>query len=109
MKCRFSCSVGLTMVALTLACGVNAGEMVGTPSPGKWRAGLFAPANAACMQAWTCTPGVPVLHGPDTVVVTTNSDKTWGVCNAAGGPTDSCNSCSASVPSQPCQYWLEKK
>src|SRR5947209_8041225 len=76
-----------------------AGDMVGSKSRGTWVAGSFAQANIKCLQAWICDSG-PVLHGPDTVVVTTPNSSSWGTCNAAGGPVDSCNTCAADKPSQ---------
>lgn len=85
-----------------------AGEIVGTKSKGKWVAGTSAQVNIKCLQAWICK--VPsVMHGPTTKVVSTPNDKSWGVCNAAGGDIEGCNACSATPPSQPCEYWLEKK
>jgi hypothetical protein len=77
--------------------------------PGKWIKGSFAQYNLWCTQAWQCVPGQDVLHGPNSRVVTTAADSTQGVCNAAGGPSDSCNVCSASPPKAQCQYWLERR
>lgn len=96
----------LSLVGFGVAVG---GVMVGTKSPGKWEAGSFAQLNLGCLMAYQCKAGVAVLHGPDTVVVTTPSESSFGVCNTAGGDIEGCNVCSASPPTKPCEYWLEKK
>lgn len=95
-----------SLLSVTLAS--SAGEVVGGKSPGTWTKGNFAQANVACMQAWICR-APDVLHSPDTVVVTTPASSASGICNAAGGPVDSCNVCASNPPSDPCQYWLERK
>lgn len=97
----------VTALALTSLCA--SAQVVGSKSPGKWVAGNFAQIHTACLQAFQCIPGVNVLHGPDTKVVTTPNEGVTGVCNAAGGAADGCNSCSANPPTKPCEYWLEKK
>lgn len=106
MKLRIQYAVGSALVLV--AGGIAAGVMVGSKSPGRWVPGNFAQMHTACMMAYQCIPGVDVLHGPDTIVKTTPSESSFGVCNAAGGPTDGCNSCSASPPAKACEYWLEK-
>lgn len=97
--------IGATFIFTTAAL---AGDMVGSKSPGTWVAGSFAQTNIKCLQAWVCDSGA-VLHSPDTLLVTTKNTNTWGTCNAAGGPADSCNTCSAVKPNEACEYWLEKK
>ena len=77
--------------------------------PGKWVAREFAQVNVFCMQSWTCETGKNLLISADMKVVTVKAQPTKGVCNAAGGPTDSCNLCAANPPTTPCEYWLEKK
>lgn len=99
-------AIAATMFVFAVA--ALAGDMVGSKSPGTWVAGSFAQANIKCLQAWICDSG-QVLHSPDTVVVTTPNSSSWGTCNAGNGPSDSCGVCSASPPSESCQYWLEKK
>ena len=101
-----------SFIALTIILYGNwalAGEIVGSKDEGKWIAGNFYNKNIFCTRAWLCTPGVDVLHGIDTKVVTTENVSTEGVCNAADGPADSCNDCSAPKPTESCQYWLERK
>jgi hypothetical protein len=108
MHSRISCIAG--SVLLLLACvALPAGELVGSKLPGRWVAGEFAQIHTRCMLAYQCIPGRSILHGPETVVKTTASESSFGVCNAAGGPADGCNSCSASPPTKPCEYWLEKR
>lgn len=85
------------------------GDIVGSKDTGKWTQGSFAQVNVLCIQSWICTPGVDVLHGPDTRVVTSKNSATRGVCNADNGPPDTCNSCSAAEPTDLCQFWLEKQ
>lgn len=100
-----SATLPLFLVSIS---GATAGEMVGKKSAGTWVAGQAAQVNIKCLQAWICK--VPdVLHGPETKVVSTPNDKTWGTCNAAGGDIEGCNVCSATPPEQACEYWLEKK
>jgi hypothetical protein len=82
------------------------GTIVGSKSPGKWQAEQFFQVNVACVQAWVCIHPA-VIHDPNTHVVTTDSESTTGLCNAGGGPIDSCNTCSASQPASQCEYWLE--
>lgn len=107
MRVHFKVAVSLALLAIVSVTG--AGVMVGTKSPGKWVAGNFAQVNLGCLMAYQCTAGVAVLHGPDTIVVTTPNESSFGVCNTAGGDIEGCNACSASPPSKPCEYWLEKK
>ena len=98
--------VAVAALVLASAAAVS-GEIVGTKSNGRWVAGNAAQVNIKCLQAWICQ--IPsVLHGPDTKVVNTPNDKSWGTCNAAGGDIEGCNACSASPPAHACQYWLEK-
>jgi len=101
-------SRGLIFAMLPLAQCALAGDVVGERSAGTWSRGNFAQASFKCMQAWICS-APDVLHSPDTVVVTTASASVWGTCNAADGPTDSCNACSSNPPQTPCEFWLEKK
>jgi hypothetical protein len=91
-------------LALALAASTYATEAQ-DKRPGKWVKGSFAQYNLWCTQAWQCVPSQNVLHSPQTRVETTPADSTQGVCNAAGGPADSCNVCSASQPKSPCLYW----
>lgn len=99
----------LVACVLCFAVGTAAAQVVGEKSKGKWVKGNFAQANVGCLQAYQCIPGVNVLHGKDTVVKTTPNEGVYGICNAAGGPADGCNTCAANPPVKPCQYWLEKK
>jgi hypothetical protein len=84
-------------------------EMIGSKSQGEWQRGNYVQVNVGCSQTWVCTPGTNVIHSPDTIVVTSGNAMTAGVCNVADGPVGSCNACAASLPSRPCEYWLEKK
>ena len=102
-------SLLLKLIALSFSCVVQSGEIVGKKSSGEWIAGPFAQINIACTQSWNCSTPNGVIHGPDTVVVYSKSESTTGVCNAAGGPVESCNVCAAPKPKNKCEYWLEKK
>jgi hypothetical protein len=101
-----------TLVAAALVLAVAgvaiAGQIVGPKSQGKWVQGSYAQVNLWCVAAFQCTHP-PLLHGSDTVVVTTPNEPVKGICNAAGGDIEGCNACSASPPIKPCEYWLEKK
>lgn len=94
---------------LLVAAGAAFAQATGAKSPGKWVKGSFAQVNVFCVQAYQCIPGKNILHGSDTVVKTTPNEGVQGVCNAGGGPADSCNVCASNPPAKPCEYWLENK
>src|SRR6266403_3166594 len=76
---------------------------------GSWVAvGPVAQVNIGCSQVWECQANQDVLHSSDTYVWHTPNKLTFGVCNAAGGPADSCNECAASPPNEPCEWELRK-
>jgi hypothetical protein len=95
-----------TLIAATIA--ISFGALAS--DTGKWIAsGPFAQVNVACSQAWECSAGQDILHGPDTYVWRTSSTVTWGVCSAGDGPVDGCNVCLSSPPTDPCEWELRKK
>lgn len=106
MNARYRHALFLTLL---VGSGVALAQATGAKKAGKWVKGSFAQVNVFCVQAYQCIPGVNVLHGSDTVVMTTPNEGIKGVCNAGGGPTDSCNICASNPPSKRCEYWLEKK
>lgn len=76
---------------------------------GVWVKGNWAQVHTYCTQTYVCSPSSSILHPPDTVVRTSSPVMKVGVCNTSGGPFDSCNACSSSQPSEPCNVWVEKK
>lgn len=77
-----------------------AGPRAGRTVNGTWEAGSFTNLNAYCRQSWNCVRP-PGYYPPGCTVTPTT--YTNGTCSADGGPPDSCNSCVAGQPSQPCQ------
>ena len=69
----------------------------------------FSHINLICIQIWSCYPNEDILHGPDTYVEVSNSQSTSGTCSAGDGPTDGCNVCLASEPTEKCFWELKKK
>jgi hypothetical protein len=104
-------SAGLLVAwSLVAEADAYAGERIGKTQAGTWvREEPFTQAHVFCFQTWTCVPGKPIIHSANTSIVTTSSKVVRGVCNAAGGPADSCNFCASNAPSDRCEWWLEKK
>ena len=100
----------VSLLCLLSSADYVSAQVVGSKSPGKWvQARNFVQLNIGCLAAFECTPGKDILYGSDTVVKTTPSASSIGICNAGGGPADSCNICAANPPQTKCEYWLEKK
>ena len=66
----------------------------------------FAQINVFCTRMYKCVPGVDVLHGSDTKIISTPPKIVQGVCSAGGGPADSCNDCLTNPPSDKCEWHL---
>ena len=93
--------LGILMFAASLALAKDSGIWVAI--------GPVAQLNVGCSQVWECRANQDIIHSGDTYVWHTPNKLTLGVCNAAGGPADSCNECAASPPSEPCEWELRKR
>jgi hypothetical protein len=93
------------VVAMTVAIFMSSQ----TNEIGVWtKAGPPAQVNVGCVQIWQCLPKKDILHGAESHLVATDNTSTIGVCSAAGGAIDSCNSCVAAEPAAPCIWHLSE-
>lgn len=62
----------------------------------------FTQVNLTCYQVWICRPKDSILHQGD--LVTSKPESIRGMCSAAGGPIDSCNTCLTNPPAKKCSW-----
>ena len=77
---------------------------------GIWHANEnFAQVHTACYRVYECRTGKNMFISGDETVVTSSNKIIWGVCSAAGGAADSCNTCLTSKPNDACTWEIKKK